>query len=144
MVGEGQKDMRLVIQHWTLAGGHGELFRGSGVWMRAEFEPAFTNCLKGCAEERRGFFPFPSSPLSAGSSVVLLICASFWTGGYQHVARHAANSAPKRKPKKFLMLGWHKPNFPPLFTCGPYIKCVFLLFFFFPLATSSKMASLKT
>lgn len=104
MVGEGQKDMRLVIQHWTLAWGHRELFSGSGVWMTGEFEPAFADCPKGCTEERRGFFSFTSSPLSAGSSVVLLICSSCWTDGYHHVARHAANSAPKQKHKKFLML----------------------------------------
>lgn len=47
MEGEGQKDMRLVMKHWTLAWGQGKLFNGSEVWTTAEFEPVFTNCPKG-------------------------------------------------------------------------------------------------
>lgn len=47
MEGKGQKDMRLVIKHWTLAWGQGRLFNESEVWTAAQFEPVFTNCPKG-------------------------------------------------------------------------------------------------
>lgn len=43
MEGKGQKDMRLVIKHWTLAWGQGRLFNESEVWTAAQFEPVFTN-----------------------------------------------------------------------------------------------------
>lgn len=57
MEDEGQKDMRLVMKHWTLAWGQGKLFNGSEVWTTAEFEAVFTNCPKAYTViERRGCF----------------------------------------------------------------------------------------
>lgn len=47
MEGEGQKDMRLVIKHWTLAWGQSKLFNGFEIWTTAEFELIFTNYPKG-------------------------------------------------------------------------------------------------
>lgn len=47
MEDKGEKDMRLVIKHWTLAWGQGRLFNGSEVWTAAQFQPVFTNRPKG-------------------------------------------------------------------------------------------------
>lgn len=75
MEGQGQKDMRLVIKHWTLAWGQSKRFNGFEIWTTAEFELIFTNYPKGYTviDGEKGLLAF-SLPTSFSLLAGVLCC----------------------------------------------------------------------